>query len=381
MTRKTLAADMWPSLTFADANKVYGDFLANGRPRIKGFLESVLLYDEVHVPTDSFMSLAIIVGVLGERPTHELLDSGTLKFLHFNGALAYAGNGGGLTDYSIGHNPGNPVAMFGATQEAANWALSGLNSHPDVSSLLPKVARATSEMYLKDHLQSITARTYAAINSSDGLRQKFSIEESDLSRLAGIAPNQIRVWPGYDEPGQQAPDGIDAVLRVARSYVEAAGAEHIGNADVSTATPIGYVIEDEEAKAGLRLSGLHQITKIPDLGEDILVGRFSVEQLLKLKQSYDWPKFRDWFHEHCTNDPIETAKAYVDLLKTTPGSDSLVGRSIRFLATTAIGLLNPVAGVAAAAADTYLVPRAHPPSAKFFIERLEQVTKQQAKDA
>jgi hypothetical protein len=58
--------------------------------------------------------------------------------------------------------------------------------------------------------------------------------------------------------------------------------------------------------------------------------------------------------------------------------DGFLGRTIRFLATTAVGVVNPIAGVAAAAADAYGVPLVRRPSAKFFVERLEQLSPRQS---
>src|ERR1035437_123510 len=131
MKKKILAASMWPALTFADPNKAYQEFLSVGRPRFNNFLESILLYDEVHVPTDSFMSLTILVGVLGEDAVHALLDCGVLKFLRFRGGLAYIGNGGGLSNFQIGEASGRPKAIFSTSDEAIAWALGGLESRPN----------------------------------------------------------------------------------------------------------------------------------------------------------------------------------------------------------------------------------------------------------
>jgi len=54
--------------------------------------------------------------------------------------------------------------------------------------------------------------------------------------------------------------------------------------------------------------------------------------------------------------------------------DSGLARVIRFLAIQAVGLVNPVAGSAASAIDSFVLKRIiRGSSPKFFIERLDQL--------
>jgi hypothetical protein len=52
---------------------------------------------------------------------------------------------------------------------------------------------------------------------------------------------------------------------------------------------------------------------------------------------------------------------------------------VRLLISTVVGVISPIAGVAAAAADTFLVPKLKEPSAKYFVEELEQLSANQIK--
>src|SRR4051812_19396479 len=166
------------------------------------------------------MSLTLLVGVLGERAINDLLDIGALKFVRFNGGLGYVGNGRGLTDYQIARSPGQPLPIFGASDEAVAWALSGLNSKPDIKALTPKVIGATKEIAIRDILDTIKHQTYGTILASDELRRAFSVRNTDLNELSGIGQAGVRVWAGFDKPKTDAPDEIDVVLRIARSYLE-----------------------------------------------------------------------------------------------------------------------------------------------------------------
>src|SRR5215510_11932660 len=91
-----LAANLWSVYNFGNPNDRYDKFLARGRPAFKSLIESILLYDKVVIPTQDFLSLAILVGVLGERAILDMLESDRIKFLRLKGALTYVGNGGGI---------------------------------------------------------------------------------------------------------------------------------------------------------------------------------------------------------------------------------------------------------------------------------------------
>ena len=79
--RKIVAANMWSIWNFGDANERYQNFLSRGKPEFSNFIENTLLYEEVYVPTQDYLSLTILLGVLGEDSIQELLSCGTLKFV------------------------------------------------------------------------------------------------------------------------------------------------------------------------------------------------------------------------------------------------------------------------------------------------------------
>jgi hypothetical protein len=82
---------------FADPSKRYQNFLSVGKPAFKNLIESLLLYDQVYIPTNDFMPLALMIGVLGEAFVLQLLEIDVLKFVRFKGAITYIGNGGGVS--------------------------------------------------------------------------------------------------------------------------------------------------------------------------------------------------------------------------------------------------------------------------------------------
>ena len=94
-TPTIVAAEMWSVTSFGDQNKRFDKFINTRRSAIKSFVEDLIIYEKIYVPTDDFMSLSILLHLFGERSILILIDEGALEFVRVKGALAYVGNGGG----------------------------------------------------------------------------------------------------------------------------------------------------------------------------------------------------------------------------------------------------------------------------------------------
>lgn len=139
--KSMFAGDMWAVFNFDDPNTRYQKFLQQGKPRFTHLLDGLLLYDEVVIPTQDFMSLTILIGVLGERAVIDLLEAGDLRFVRLRGAFAYVGNGGGVLAYEMMDKDKKPLACFAEEEDAVAWALGGLNPAPK-DAALPKAVLA-----------------------------------------------------------------------------------------------------------------------------------------------------------------------------------------------------------------------------------------------
>jgi hypothetical protein len=124
-------------------------------------------------------------------------------------------------------------------------------------------------------------------------------------------------------------------------------------------------------------SELREIASVPDLGEAVLRNAVSVEQLIRLSETRNAVQFRSWFHAHCRDNPIETAKQYVELLRDSPAVQNIPAKVIRLVVTTLLGLIpgvGQVLGTAASAIDSFFVDRVlRGSSPKYFIEDLRQI--------
>ena len=113
--------------------------------------------------------------------------------------------------------------------------------------------------------------------------------------------------------------------------------------------PLNPTLAEEQFKRVIEL------TDIPDIKPG---QRVDVEKLLKVRDSAECREFREWLStaEDLSDSEIRRQVTGIrSKMSSLAGSAS--GKAIRLAATTGIGLLNVVGGVAAGAVDSFLVDR------------------------
>ena len=378
LSYRLFAGNMWPVYNFDDANVRYRKFCARARPAFKTMLEGVLLHEEIVIPTDDFLSLTGLVGVLGESAILALIEAGCLRFLRAKGALAYIGNGAGLRYFEIASSEGTEHSFCAPLDAAIDWALRGLDKPPNSPKLRDAVIQVTRELSLGEIEQEVRHETYMDVLKSPHLRQFFALRNHDLDQLAGIGPKNVQIHGGPDSNWQG--DEIGVVLALAATNLELRMLQLAECSDASTASPVGHLLRakaerccGEHASSGFAV--LREIANLPDIGESILQGSTAVDRLIRLRQSRNVEQFRCWFHENCRSDPLGTAREYAKLLEEVPPVRSLPARVLRFIITATLGLLpgGTLIGTAAGAIDSFLLDgwfSGHSP--KLFIDDLRQ---------
>ena len=92
---------------------------------------------------------------------------------------------------------------------------------------------------------------------------------------------------------------------------------------------------------------------IPDVSDLYIKGVLSIQDVIGLIENFNGKKFRVWLHE---NDYDQTE--IIRQLMANTGSINLnVSKGIRFLVSNSIGLINPMAGIASAVVDSYLIDK------------------------
>jgi hypothetical protein len=377
--KKFLATDFSLIFNFDDPNSRYQKFLSRGREPFKRLIENLILYDSIVIPTQDFLSITVLVGVLGEDEVIELLKAKSIQFLRSKGALAYIGNGGGVQSYLIG-GPNQPLEAFCAPMdEAIDWALNGLNPKPKSRALPNLIAESTTEFEISKVAKDVKHETYMDILKSPELRSYFAIRNTDMDRLEGINPNQVRVFGGRD--GNWSGDEIDTVMAITSANIELRMMEMTSADDTITENPIRVLLNAKATRTLERSSNesfteFKEIAGLPDIGEVVLQKQISLSKIVELSKSKDANKFREWFHVNCRKDTITTAKEYSNLLKHVPLVQKFPARTLRFILTNLAGFTHPAAGVGASVVDSFFIDgllRGNSP--KFFIEKLEKTVK------
>ncbi|RWR04188.1 hypothetical protein [Paenirhodobacter populi] len=378
MTTRILAGDMWVVYNFGDPNTRYQNFLSIGKPRFERFLDSLLLYDEVIVPTDDFLSVAVLVGVMGVEPILALAESGSLQIVRTKGFLAYVGNGGGLLGSNIARCSKGGIPISSHMDEAIFEIMSGMNNVDQKAAqrLTDAFIPLTRERALSVDDKIIRAEIYHDILESDTLRAAFS--GTDLARLPGISPKEVRTYDALSETTDDE-DQISLILRLAQATLEIHLATYADCRDVSTSNPIGQLLKAKQQAAGSLHSGiftLKELADIPSTVDWVLEDSQRLKKLLKLRESSAGRAFRNWIHDVVDDKDGDVAKAYVSLLRSEPATTSLPARIMRFLVTSGWAACEPISGTALSVvdgfiADKFLASR----SPKFFIDRLARLSK------
>jgi hypothetical protein len=92
---------------------------------------------------------------------------------------------------------------------------------------------------------------------------------------------------------------------------------------------------------------------MPRLSEVIDAGDRSFEEFLKLLDRAD--RFKDWLK--AVNPDEDLVRTYVREISSESWVQGLRGKSLRYVLASAIGASNPIAGLAAGFADTFLIDK------------------------
>ena len=382
--RKIVAANMWSIWNFGDANERYQNFLSRGKPEFSNFIENTLLYEEVYVPTQDYLSLTILLGVLGEDSIQELLSCGTLKFVRVKGGLSYVGNGVGITPYTMFTDmaKSQPQAFCSDVDYAVNWAINGLNTKPKDKKLYQKIIENSIEIDIDEIAETIKSETYKDILSSEQLQNFFALRNKDLNNLIGIAPNQVRTYGGKDT-NTWTGDEIDNYLLLINTNLELKLLEFTNCTDMTTSNPVGHMLKAKFSREiGINnntsaMTSLKEIADIPDFGELVLSKQIKYSDLLELKMSKIGADFRECFHKNCNGDEKQIAKEFIKLIQGSPKVNSIPIKILRFIITTGLGFI-PIAGAVIGAGagiiDSFFLEKwAKGHSPKFFIDDIKQL--------
>jgi hypothetical protein len=373
---RTLAGNM--SVIFNLDGQQLHRFLDTNISSVHSFIESLILHDEVIIPTQDYLSVSALIHLLGEKNIIELLENGYLKFARMKGLLGYyspSGIDGIITVFgSLGKkNIDRPKTL------AINSAFDVLSkSLENRQLLLDLILQATIEMEMAEILAETRPEIYSDFENTS-LWLESNLDSETHSRFPKLSPGTIKTLGASSKPNENL---IDALLSIALANIELRLAQKLNCIDSSTVSPIGRLLKIKSQRLSPSLESsqafthLREITKVPNIGESVLKDNLILPNLLKLRNSRNCLEFRQWFHTNCHSDEKSITSEYIKLLEDVPFIQSKPSRIIRFITTTGLGFIPVVGqfvGTAAGAIDSFfLEDLLQGKSPKFFINDLRQ---------
>ena len=371
--------------------KVGNSLFQNDKKNEAHLANQLLLYDKIVIPTKDFGIVPALLNWLGVDFLREALDTNSLAFLHRRSMLAYVGNGGGINTFVMSGSVSRKfewwqTALFGKLDEALELQLSNMCSYipkQDRQLLMDKIILNAKEVeYNNDFfMKNIVQEAYTDIMQ----KEEFStfvletcgqnVAHIDLNRLPGLAENQMRVLNV-----NILRDPIDLVLRIAEINMEIYMSTLADNADLFTSQGAEELLKHKLVRAGIGSNyiegflSLLDLNNIPDIGEAVKKGNFSLGDIWKIREKTNSKKFREWLKKATSKDAKEIVRFYIDSINNNTLTDSLPLRGYRFVITALLGATNPLLGLAGSAIDSFFVDKwLKGYSPKLFLDELSKL--------
>lgn len=334
----------------------------------------LLLYDRIVIPSKDFGIIPILIDWMGLDRFREALDESALGFARPMSILGYAGNGNGISAFVIGeseklHFDWWQDALFGSMDKAAELQLERqcpFIGAKDRSKLLQLILLCSKSIDWNNDvfMKSIVHESYADIMghpvlSSFVIRHEPSGTTSvKLPWLTGVSPNQLRV-----SSLRHIRDGVDLVLRIAEINLEVMMAHIYGECDIGTSDGAQRILERKLYRYGIhptaesKFMSLIELTGTPDIRPAISSGSMEFAEIMKLRQKKASREFRKWLRNARADDARDLERLYVSSLGNSAAYSSLPSRILRFIITTAVGIINPIAGPVASVVDSFFVEK------------------------
>ena len=362
----------------------------------------VLLYDQIIVPTGNLQVLPVLRLMLGEGVFDELVRSRAIVLARFDQWFGYAGDGAGIVFFQIKPNPDRAntpnlaYAFFKPIDEAIDDALSMTTPIADPkrkSELTELLSENVIEVPLNKISDEVRDETYKDILGSPYLRDLMALRNAgrSMNALRGIGANQLTYCHPNYHPGQVDPPEpgvspeIGAVLRVAFENFLLGLGGYLEATEITGDDSTLSLLKAKGQRFGLPLEGnaaftkIQEVSGVPDIGAAFAARQLQAAQLLALRHSKHAQALRDWFADGQPDDSAQdTLRRYVESIGKPTWLDALPMKLIRIATTTGLGVVEPVTGGLASAADTFLdrwFPRKSP---RLFLRQARSILADQS---
>ena len=315
----------------------------------------------------------------------------------FDQWFCYAGNGVGIEFFQIEPNPNRAnvpslgYAFFKPIDEAIDIALSTTTPLAD-----PKRKSELTELLLENVIEvplnkisdEVRDETYKDILGSPYLRDLMALRNAgrSMNALRGLGANQLTFYHPNFPPGPDGSPEILAVLRVAFENFLLGLGGYLEATEITGDDSTLSLLKAKGQRFGLPLEGnaaftkIQEVSGVPDIGAAFAARQLQAAQLLALRHSKHAQALRDWFADGQPNDSAEdTLRRYVESIGKPTRLDALPTKLIRIATTTGLGVVEPVTGGLASAADTLLLSRWFPrKSPRLFLRQAQSILADQS---
>jgi hypothetical protein len=341
------------------------------------FLSQLLVYERIVIPTTDFAILPALVRWLTVDGVQEILDQGTLLFIHRPSLLGYCGNGVGISPLTITAGESAPFrhwwqqALFSEASIAIDLQLA--HGGVDIDSKqraaiaskaleLTKLADFDTEFFKKN----IAHETYQnAVDTPEicaMLRQLAARSgwraDFDLRLLPDVAPNQIRL-----ANEGEVTSTADLLVRIAEANMEIAMAYLAEGADIHISSGAEAILKRriltrQNVALADQFARLLELESVPDVGTAVEAGIISSADVLALRRRSVARQFREWLRRAEPSDADDLCRMYVASLGEESWVKSAPVRLIRFAITASTGLVASLATeLGVSVADDFFVDK------------------------
>lgn len=295
------------------------------------FINQLILYDQIFIPTSNLAIIPVLRNWLGENFFDLFVKENIIVLIRHDHWISYVGNGGGLGFHQI---------LPGDNKEDINIALA---AHLPLEKVLPSIIANTTpssspqrfsqlesllsekiiSIPIENYKQNLRHETYTDIIKSKFLRSFFLLKHpngTSLDRLSGIKPNQVVVYCPHLPANQYNNPEIRTVLDIAfQNFILILGSElHVTDIQATDTTlnvckAKGERFSFDEERLNQFLS-IFKVEGIPSIGDAFVSGIIEIPDVIRIRESKQTLKFRTWLEKNLQDNPTEILQEYIDSL-------------------------------------------------------------------
>jgi hypothetical protein len=351
-------------------------YLARKEQIFQSLCDNLLLHDKILIPVQDYLGMTGLLAVVGEKNLIALLAEDRIGFIRLRGSLGYVqGDSDGTVAAYVSPNKPDSVPAPSSISAALELATKPLKDRQHLQNV---VFANTSELEMGHVSGAVQIDTINDLRQTILWKDEFVTANPALLNLPGIKAMQVRVLAPTSDI---ANDPVDACLALHLMNIELYLARQYQCESTYTASPVADAIALKLARlTGDRASEplawkFLEYADVPAISNSLLHDEEAFGRFIKLSSSRHAQAFRQWFYSKRDHSEEELVKAYIDLLRDTPMTQTKTGKVIRIATSLGLGLfgLGSLVDAASSATDNFVIDKViREASMKYFLDDLQK---------